>query len=234
MNSQTRHQELCFALGIPFLLVSLVAPAGAQDAGEGKWEIEIHGGGMLANRPTGGTAALPDAGAPFLTTTGRPSRRESSWYFGDGALLLNQLSAAISFFPAVERVAPLDTVLTTSAAERQSGGSFGMRVSRLINSRFTAEASVDYSLGRLDMTSASLAGIEASRRSFASTWTAVFGVTPFLTPNVTSVSTIHNSEGHQLLTTTSKSDGASPAVHHTGKPPTPSSMTGSPGGSGIS
>ncbi len=62
-----------------------VVPATAQ---ERKWEVEVHGGGMLAaNNPTEGAATLPDPGAPFTTQLGAASRRVSSWYFGDGALL---------------------------------------------------------------------------------------------------------------------------------------------------
>ena len=78
-----------------FLLGALLVFAASATAQEReKWEVEFHGGGMLVNNPTGGTASLPDPGPAFITELGRPSRRESSWYFGDGALLLNQVNTA--------------------------------------------------------------------------------------------------------------------------------------------
>ena len=47
---------------LPFLaLFVVVTPAAAQ----GQWEVEFHGGGMLATKPTDGTATLPAAGTPF-------------------------------------------------------------------------------------------------------------------------------------------------------------------------
>src|SRR5688572_3578875 len=73
------------------LLVLQAAPASAQNAP--KWEIEFHAGGLVTNNPTDGTTALPPAGAAFTTAGARPSRRVSSWYFGDGAALLNEVLA---------------------------------------------------------------------------------------------------------------------------------------------
>ena len=43
-------------------LFVVVTPAAGQG---GKWEVEVHGGGMLATNPTGGTATLPAEGTPF-------------------------------------------------------------------------------------------------------------------------------------------------------------------------
>src|SRR5207249_982595 len=91
------------------------------------------------------------------------SRRTSSWYFGDGAVLLNQVNAALGLSP---RITPLDPVLKSSLADRQQGGSFGFRVSRTLSDRFSAEFGVDYALGRLTMSAPALAGIEAARASF--------------------------------------------------------------------
>ena len=48
-------------------------------AAEHKWEIEVHGGGTLANNATGGTANLPGPGASFTTVGGVSGRRVSSW-----------------------------------------------------------------------------------------------------------------------------------------------------------
>jgi hypothetical protein len=80
---------------------AVVAPAAAQTAGAGKWEIEFHSGGMSPTNPTTGSVSLPGPGEAFTTAGIYPppappsiavatSRRESSWYFGDGATLFNQ------------------------------------------------------------------------------------------------------------------------------------------------
>src|SRR5438270_699340 len=96
--------------GMPVLclvaVVSVASPAAAQTAGSGKWGFEFHTGGMLSTNPTAGTVSLPGAGQPFTTVAMYPppappvitvasSRRESSWYFGDGAILFNQAATAL-------------------------------------------------------------------------------------------------------------------------------------------
>ncbi len=162
-----------------------------------KWEIELFGGGTLANHPAGGTAALPGPGAPFTAANGQPSRRESSWYFGDGASLLNQVNAGLG---VPQRITPLDGVLNTSVAQREGGGDMGLRVSRIINPRFTAEATVEYGFGRLDLTSAGSGGIEASRATFISAWNGFFSGPGFSGSTVTAnAKTIR--PGRQLFTT---------------------------------
>ena len=117
---------------------------------------------MVATNPTGGTAALPAAGTPFSLPFSIPlggpqgtSRREASWYFGDGAALVNQVNAAqVNIGLGVTaRITPLDPVLNSSVAQRANGGTFGFRISRHITPRYTAEFSFDYSLARLEMSS---------------------------------------------------------------------------------
>jgi hypothetical protein len=75
----------------------------AQSTG---WEIEVHGGGALASALGGGTGGVPAAGAPFTSVTDFPTRRVSSWLFGDGANLLNDTLAA---FDSSQEVTALDT-----------------------------------------------------------------------------------------------------------------------------
>lgn len=190
------------AMGRTFIALLLTlfgrsTPATAQ----GQWEVEFHGGGILSSHPEDGSASLPAAGAPFTTVTGVPSRRESSWYFGDGAKLLNEVNTARG---VSAKITALDVILNRSAAQRQNAGSFGLRVSRHINPRYTVEFGVDYSRGRLEMSDAALAGIEASRASFISAFNVPFpsgpaGMAPVIT--VTSTDTIDKRHGHQLFTT---------------------------------
>ncbi len=193
-----RRTPFFFSLGA--LLVFAVS-ATAQE--RKKWEVEFHGGGMLASNPTGGTASRPDPGTTFITQTGSPSRRQSSWFFGDGALLLDQVSTAFNQINpafAVTKITPLDPVLNGSSAGRQRGGNFGVRVSREINPHVTAVISVDYSRGKLAMGNDVQSAIEATRASFIPAFTRLFATGPSQTPTVTSTSTIGNGEGYQVFT----------------------------------
>lgn len=218
----TMAQALYRLSALPLLAVLAVAPAAAQGtapspefdaprdrsqspppagrAAERQWEVEIHGGGTQASHPTSGTASLPGAGASFTTSVGMPSRRTSSWYFGDGARLLNQLNAA--FFLS-QRFTPLDPLLATSGAERQSGGSVGLRVSRRFTRRMSAEFGLDYVRAPLKMTDDLLAGIEASRTSFTANLNTLLLSTggPFTNVSVTSTSTLQDKKGRQIFTT---------------------------------
>ena len=119
--------------------------------------------------------------------------RESSWYFGDGAVLLNQVNTALG---ATAKITALDPVLNGSAVQRRNEGSFGFRISRHINPRYTAEFRLDYGRGRLEMNDTFLAGIEASSASFMSAFNArIADLVP-----ATSTVTIHDREGHQTFT----------------------------------
>ncbi|HXZ26690.1 MAG TPA: hypothetical protein VEG08_01700 [Terriglobales bacterium] len=163
-----------------------------------KWEIEVHGGGAFANSPHDGTGTLPGAGATFTAVNATTSRAIPSYYFGDGTLLYNQAVDAAAFPGITTHIMPLDPILTTRTAERDNGGAFGFRLSRDIARRWAIEANFDYSLANLRVNSTGLAGIEASRATWATAWTE--NLTGF-SPVVTSVSAIDRSEGQQIFGT---------------------------------
>ena len=177
-------------------LLALATPAAAN----AQWDAGCHGGPTFSTLANGGSAALPAAGAPFTTITGLSSRRVASWFLGDGALLLNQVSAA----RASATITALDPVLNTSVVQRQSAGSFGCHAGRHINPRYTAELTIDYSRSQLTMSDAALAGIEASRASFISAFSAPLpagqgGMVPVA--SATARATIDKQRGHQLFVT---------------------------------
>ncbi len=163
-----------------------------------KWEVEFHGGGAFATNPDGGSSFLPAPGTPFTTVTGPTSRAISSYYFGDGTLLYNQAVDAAGFVGITAHIVPLDPILTRPTANRNHGAAFGLRASRDISPRWAIEVNLDYSLGEMELNSAALAGIEASRASWATAWGQ--NLSGFA-PVISSVSTIHRREGHQLFGT---------------------------------
>jgi hypothetical protein len=172
---------------------SVVSSASAR-----KWEVEVHGG-LAFGRSSGGTSALPAPGAPFLTAASTPSRLESSWLFGDGAVLLNQVNTALGI---PSRLTPLDPVLGSSALEPPGGGVFGVRVSRVITPRLTAEWTAEYGFRQLEISSSAQAGLEISRASFVSAWSGMATANPsFTNPVVTAVSSLNEGGMHQWLTT---------------------------------
>lgn len=194
-----RTQRVVFGSFLAALLLApLARPAAAQTTAERKWEIEFHGGGMLVRNPTSSTVSLPGAGEPFTTGPGQTSRRVSSWYFGDGATLLNQLRA-LPFFN-LPLMTSLDPVLGGLLAERRHGGSFGVRVSRALNSRLAAEFSLDYSLAQLEITGAAVTGIATSRDSFLAVFNDLLRG-PFSQPRVTSTADLGDGKARQVVST---------------------------------
>jgi hypothetical protein len=165
-----------------------------------KWDIEVHGGGMFATNPTDGTVILPDPGPPITPSIPQfgTSRVVPSWYFGDGAALLNQALSSLRFGSIVT---PLDQILESRLVHRQAGASVGVRIARSIAPRFDAEFSIDYDFGALVLTSRSAAGIETTRASFATAWNVLFSGPSRGTQNVSSVATISDNRGRQILTT---------------------------------
>jgi hypothetical protein len=100
------------------------------------------------------------------------SRRVSSWYFGDGAVLFDQASTAVAANPVAMtapfpgRIVALDPVLGRALSDAGAAGSVGMRVTRALTRRLRAELSVDYSLAPMRITRANRDSIEATRASF--------------------------------------------------------------------
>ena len=181
----------CAALGPP--------PASPASGEQRKWEIEFHASASLPHVPTSGTASLPEPGVPFATLSGRPSRRVSSWYFGDGASLLNQVYSAPSI-RVNERITPLDSVLQGALATPKRDAGFGFRIGRAINPRLTAEFNLEFVPGHLEIAGATLSGIEATRASFARMWTAILSNAAFVIPSASSTTTAHSRQGRVFTT----------------------------------
>jgi hypothetical protein len=202
MKSAAQKQVLRSLL-LAWIGCGLALPAHAQSSGKSKakWEVEGHFGRISSTNATDGTPSLPEQGATFTTVNGGTSRTVSSWYFGDGSLLLNQVQASDPTLP--ERITQLDPVLAAPLAVRQSGIAFGARLSREINSRFSGELTLDYGQDRLGIPPGVASQIKATGASFYSTWTSFFAAwkssSPVHTFGVSSGNTIDNDKGNQLL-----------------------------------
>jgi hypothetical protein len=177
------------------------APA-AQDRPSGfetGWEFEGYGGLSFGRVPTGGESQLPGPGAPLTTSSPIfPSRRVSSWFFGDGAVLLNDVNAE---FGLLDAITPLDPALTTLGLDAATGGAFGLRVRRAVTRRYSAEFSVDVMNGSTTLTDGLLGGVEASRESFGSAMSALLSTGPFVDPTVEATVTSLDGSSREVAVT---------------------------------
>jgi hypothetical protein len=177
----------------------VAATATQAFAGQG-WEIDVHGGVLMSTNPTGGTSALPPAGvdipinAPLSTSI---TRRVPSWYFGDGAAILNQILAARS--PA--RIVPLDPMLQSRVVERQSGGSVGVRVERSLTPRFSVEFALEGTQGPLTLRSTATDLVTTAQAGFLTTWNTLLNTPLGSSQVVTADATLDDKRGRQMVTT---------------------------------
>ena len=168
-------------------------PSTSQPAQITKWEVEIQvgaAGGAGALAGISGTA-FP-VGTTFAAVNGLSTRATSSWFFGDGATLLNQLGAGFSGFPASTRIVPLNPALTAASLTRGTGASFGVRVGRRLTSKLRTELVIDSRGGSLRFTDSAKQQIEATRASFTPMWNAIIatgGGVIFTSPTVTATTT---------------------------------------------
>ena len=112
------------------LIVTLLLPAPlcAQDR---RWEVEAYVGALAAQPASAGTRTLPPAGPPIVTSTPTfPSRAVPSWYFGDGAALLN---GVLQDFGLAHRIEPLDSLFAPVPVSHPAAS--GLRVRRRLNRR---------------------------------------------------------------------------------------------------
>jgi len=161
-----------------------------------KWAIEVFGGGGFGGGTGGdGTTSFP-AGETFTTEAGLPSRAVPSWYYGDGAQLFNEVRAqfASRFNITLPQLLALDPVLADGGLERGAGGTFGVRLTRTLNPRYSLEFALQFSGGSLGYDESARTAIGASRESFDAAFRGLLGSMPQVGLQVTSTATIPEAE----------------------------------------
>ncbi len=175
------------SLGLP---ASAIAQNAARPA---KWTVELYGGGSAPSASSGGAPIEGfDSGVSFPAESGQLSRAVSSWYFGDGAALLNQALAQFSSISGtiLPRIAPLDAGLLASGGRRKSGGVFGVRVGRTLSHKLTIEFSVERSLAKLGLSDGLKDALRAGSESFEAAFEGLLATAPANSVNVTSTLTM--------------------------------------------
>ena len=176
------------------LAAAAVAPAAAQ---ERKWEVEVFGGAVVGTGGGEGTRTLPPAGLPIVTSTPIfPSREVPSWFFGDGALLLNDVNEQ---FGTAGGIVPLDPFLVSAGSG--SGGVFGGRLRRRLNQRFSLEFSVDVLASSSSAPDGFAAGVEATRQSFTPAFSSLLATGPFTGVAIDATGSAEEGSGRDVTAT---------------------------------
>jgi hypothetical protein len=174
-------------------------PAMPRQPARARWEVEFYGSLALRGGSREGILDLPPVGDPFNTTVGSlPSHRVPSWFFGDGAVLLNDSLAALPD-PAAARIVPLDPLLTSSVAAPRRFGGLGVRLIRLVG-RNAIELDIAYGSGIAVANAREQA--EQTRLTFEQALGAMFSdASRFVDPTIVSEADVRESGGQNLLLT---------------------------------
>jgi hypothetical protein len=186
--------------GLLVLLCSV--PVAARDArAQSGWEVEVHAGGRVVSSDSAGGSPIVQFPAGNAVPTGAGTtftRAVSSWYFGDGTRLLNDVNVR---FGAPGRITPLDNAITRAIAERTEGAAYGARVARYLTPRIALELNADYAPSRLSFLDGVEAAVEASRSTFIPAWRDLLGTGFTFNTNVTSTSSFQKGSGHDITAT---------------------------------
>lgn len=176
----------CF---IALLVVCALPASAAAQTTPAKigWEIEGVGGVSISHLPATGDAALPPPGATITTTSVLfPSRAVPSWFFGDGAELLNGVNTRFG----VAHIAPLDPALGAVGLNASTGPTFGVRLRRGLAPHWALEAALDVMRGSADITDDLIAAAETTRASFETAFAGLLGSSPlFVNPQISATMT---------------------------------------------
>jgi hypothetical protein len=160
---------------LPLIALCVCATAASAAAQEPRWEVEGYGGIVAARTAGEGTRSLPAAGAPIVTSSPIfPSREVPSWFFGDGATLLNGVNAE---FGKAGRITPLDAAFAPLDSRRVA--SVGIRVRRRLSDRLSAEIGLDAFTRPEDASSGLDTAVEAARDSFRTAFADLLATGPF-------------------------------------------------------
>lgn len=156
------------------------------------WTLELFGGATSASGSQNATIATFAPGTSFSLASGQPGRAVSSWYFGDGASLLNQVLtqfASTSPGTTFPKIVPLDASLKANPTVKPTGGVFGVRLARRLRSRFALEVGLEYDGTRAKMSDAMRDGLKASSDSFTAALRSLLNSAPLTNLNVSSTVT---------------------------------------------
>jgi len=162
-----------------------------------KWEVSFRGGLALGTSAPDPVIKLPLAGETFTMADGlTPTRAIPSWFFGDGAALLNQvllLRGSNTRMDALESHWPI--------ASRRTGPQIGASLAGQVHGGLWLEVAADLGMDPLGFAGPAKDGIEAARAGYERAITALAGTatTIIASSNITATADVA-SGGRRLLT----------------------------------
>lgn len=150
----------------PLLLATVLVPVHAearQAAEPARWEIQLGLG--LRGSGTGGSVdgVLPAPAGTFVVNSVSSGRFVPSWFFGDGALILNANNATNS---SGAGIIPIDALLTEGSGRPGRGLSFNVRATRGLTRRLAFEAVLEFSPTGISWSEAAEANLQQAATSF--------------------------------------------------------------------
>lgn len=178
------------------LTVSAALPAGAAWGQSSqprksprKWAVGVDVGVALGGNTPGGSPGQPfQPGMTFTAANGQPSRSIPSWFYGDGAVLFNQVQAqfASRYNQHFTAITPIDAVLTGASAHRSGAApSFALRATRRISPRYAIDFAFEHRGSGLALTGGAQSALDAARDNFQAALTGLIGTIPQNDVNVT-------------------------------------------------
>ena len=151
-----------------------------------QWEVSFHGGFATGSATPAGVSSVPPAGETFTMADGvTPTRAVSSWYFGDGTLLLNQVLQSRGVTTRLDALHLPDW----PAASRQSGLQVGARIARHVKGGVWLEFGADVGLDPLGFGDEVRDRVENTRADFESAFMALAASAPAIIAASTVTST---------------------------------------------
>lgn len=205
--AQTTAEEARPAVTTPADQTPSRFAAAAPKRSEGRWMIEVHGATFGSAQQRSASTTTIDAfptGASFTTTGGQSSRAVSSWAFGDGAVLFNQVRQAFGAEHglALPAITPLDAVMRARGTSSTSRTAFGGRLTANLTSWLALEVAVERGSRRSRLTDDTVAAVEATRASYVSAFQTLLTTVPQTNARVTSTATSSpEASGNQTIAT---------------------------------
>src|SRR5262245_18702342 len=194
----TKTSHRLAAIAAVWLLAS-ASPVLAQSGGAARWEIEGYGGVAFPRVLSGGDTTLPPPGPPLTTSSPIfPTRQVPSWFFGDGATLLNDVNGE---FGVSSRIEPLDAILGPDGFDTGSAAAFGVRARRRMSPRVSLELSFDVLPESQELSARAREAVEAARASFETAFRGLLATGPFAGSTVQATSASDSSSGRDLAAT---------------------------------
>ena len=168
----------------------------AKPTGPG-WEVSFRAGLASGAGAPEGLSETPPAGPTFTMADGAtPTRAVTSWFFGDGTSLLNQV---LQLRGVTTRMDALNTG-SWPVVSRRMGPQFGATIGRRVKGGVWLEFGVDYSMDPLGFDDDAKAKIENTRAGFETALRALASSAPAVitASEVTSTATLEP-DGERLF-----------------------------------